>query len=131
MNLFFISDDLGDVDVGLIIVDPNVTEDCAHFALGTGIEVGDMVFAIGSPFGDMNSLSVGNFSAHNRVIAGERLHQIDISGAPGNSGCPIFNRYGNVIGILVRGHEYGMVFVVPLEVCKAVVNIYDEVQKAK
>lgn len=128
---YFISKDLGVADVGLIVVGPNITKDYALFAFNVSIEVGAEVFAVGSPFGDINSLSAGNFSAHNRIIEGERLHRIDISGAPGSSGCPVFNRSGSVVGIVVRGNAYGTMFIVPLEVCEAVVGIYENVQKAQ
>jgi len=126
---FFISKDIDDVDLGLIIIDE--ADDHVNFALGTGLEIGDEVFAIGSPFGANNTVATGIFSAHNRTIAGEVLHQLDISGAPGSSGGPVFNRFGSVIGIVVRGNPYGMMYIVPLETCKAVVDVYENVQEAK
>lgn len=125
---YFISKDLGVADVGLIVIGDR--DEHAYFAPFDG-DVGDEVFTIGSPLCFQNTVAVGILSAHNKIICGEWLHQLDINGAPGSSGCPVFNRFGNVTGIIVRGNSYGMMFTVPLEVCKAVVNIYDEVQKAQ
>jgi len=124
---FFVSKDLDNVDLGLIVIDG--VYDHAQLACDrVSLRVGSTVFTIGSPFGSKNSVAVGTFSAHYRVIQGERLHQLDISGAPGSSGCPVFNRFGFVVGILVRGNNYGMTYIVPLEVCKFVVEIYENVR---
>ena len=69
------------------------------------VEVGDPVAAIGSPFGEENSLSVGVVSAKNRTI--EALTDFSISDAiqtdaainRGNSGGPLLDAHGRVIGI--------------------------------
>jgi len=127
---FFISRDIGNVDLGLIIIED--VDDHAHLVdFDVGMYIGNSVFMVGSPLGMQNSVAVGHFSAYNKILQGERLHQLDINGAPGNSGCPVFNYYGNVVGILVRGNNYGMAFMVPLETCKAVINIYENVQRSK
>ena len=69
------------------------------------VHVGDPVAAIGSPFGEEQSLSVGVVSATNRTI--ETLTQFQINGAlqtdaainRGNSGGPLLDEQGKVIGI--------------------------------
>jgi 2-alkenal reductase len=93
-------------DVGLIKVDPKGL-DLVPLQLGhaSAIEVGDPVAAIGSPFGEENSLSVGVVSAKDRTI--EALTDFSISDAiqtdaainRGNSGGPLLDERGHVIGI--------------------------------
>jgi S1-C subfamily serine protease len=93
-------------DVGLLKVNPKSLE-LVPLKLGnsSAVRVGDPVAAIGSPFGEEQSLSVGVVSATNRTI--EALTQFQISGAlqtdaainRGNSGGPLLNAQGDVIGI--------------------------------
>ena len=77
------------------------------------VEVGDQIFLIGAPFGISHSLSVGYISArHNPGNVLENLTALDVlqtdaSIYSGNSGGPMFNLQGEVVGIvshvLVRG----------------------------
>ena len=64
--------------------------------------VGDWVVAIGSPFGFENSVSAGIVSAKGRSLPGDAyvpFIQTDVAVNPGNSGGPLFNLAGEVIGI--------------------------------
>ncbi len=72
------------------------------------MQVGDEAYAVGNPFGLYGSLSAGVISGFNRsfhtegsdkIITG--LIQIDSAVNPGNSGGPLLNRYGHVIGIVI------------------------------
>ncbi len=93
-------------DIGLIKVDPEGLN-LVPLPLGhTGaVQPGDPVAAIGSPFGEENSLSVGVVSAKDRTI--EALTEFSISDAiqtdaainRGNSGGPLLDARGRVIGI--------------------------------
>jgi S1-C subfamily serine protease len=72
------------------------------------MSVGDEAYAVGSPFGLYGSLSAGVISGLNRSFQAknsdqviEGLIQIDTAVNPGNSGGPLLNRYGQVIGIVV------------------------------
>lgn len=72
------------------------------------VRVGDEAFAFGNPFGLYGSLSTGVVSGLHRSFHGketvrpiENLIQIDTAVNPGNSGGPLLNRYGQVIGIVV------------------------------
>lgn len=69
--------------------------------------VGDEAFVVGNPFGLYSSMSAGVISGFNRsfqpVNTNQRLEdliQIDAAVNPGNSGGPLLNRYGEVIGIV-------------------------------
>ena len=71
------------------------------------LRVGDEVFAVGSPFGIPNSLSAGvvsglnrSFRAPNRGPELRGVIQFDAAVNPGNSGGPLLNRYGEVVGIV-------------------------------
>jgi 2-alkenal reductase len=117
-------------DVGLVKVDPEglnlVPLDLGH--TGT-VQVGDPVAAIGSPFGEENSLSVGVVSAKNRTI--EALTDFSISAAiqtdaainRGNSGGPLLDARGRVIGINSQirssgGGSVGVGFAVSVDIIR-------------
>ncbi len=117
-------------DVALIKVDPEGL-DLNPVELGDSdaIEVGQPVAAIGSPFGQEQSLSVGIISATDRSI--DSLTQFKIDGAiqtdasinPGNSGGPLIDADGKVIGIgqqinTTSGGNEGVGFAVPVNLVK-------------
>jgi S1-C subfamily serine protease len=93
-------------DVGVVKVDPEGLELVPlSFARTRDVQVGEPVAAIGSPFGEQGSLSIGVVSAKNRTI--EALTDFSISDAiqtdaainRGNSGGPLLDSRGRVIGI--------------------------------
>jgi putative serine protease PepD len=93
-------------DVALLQIDPKgLTLRPMPLGSSDSVEVGEPVAAIGSPFGERQSLSVGVVSAVDRSI--ESLTSFSISGAiqtdaainPGNSGGALVNTSGEVIGI--------------------------------
>ena len=72
-----------------------------------GLQVGDDAYVVGNPYGLYSSMSAGVISGFNRqfrppgtdqVIEG--LIQVDAAVNPGNSGGPLLNRYGHVVGIV-------------------------------
>jgi S1-C subfamily serine protease len=72
------------------------------------MQVGDEAFAVGNPFGLYGSMSAGVVSGFNRSFRSEDgekdiegLIQIDTAVNPGNSGGPLLNRYGQVVGIVI------------------------------
>jgi putative serine protease PepD len=74
--------------------------------LGGGIEVGSSVVAVGHPFGLTNSLSDGVVSGLGRAVTAENgqrladLIQFDAAVNPGNSGGPLLNDRGEVVGVV-------------------------------
>jgi S1-C subfamily serine protease len=74
--------------------------------LGGGAQVGDEAFAVGHPLGLAGSLSAGVISGLNRTFplpngtTIEGMIQFDAAVNPGNSGGPLLNRKGQVIGIV-------------------------------
>ena len=86
--------------------------------------VGDWVLAIGSPFGFENSVSAGIVSAKGRSLPGETyvpFIQTDVAVNPGNSGGPLFNLAGEVIGVNSQiysrsGGYQGLSFAIPIDV---------------
>lgn len=71
------------------------------------MQVGDEAYAVGNPFGLYGSISSGVISGFERTFQAEGspklegLIQIDSAVNPGNSGGPLLNRYGQVVGIVV------------------------------
>lgn len=92
-----------------------------------GLQVGDEAYAVGHPLGLTESLSAGVISGLERTIPiadGTTLHgliQFDTAVNPGNSGGPLLNRNGQVIGIVTglanpshQGFFAGIGFAVPI-----------------
>jgi serine protease Do len=83
------------------------------------LRVGDMVMAVGNPFGLGHTVTVGIVSAKGRVIdAGpyDDFLQTDAAINPGNSGGPLFNMDGEVVGIntAIVAHAQGIGFATPI-----------------
>jgi S1-C subfamily serine protease len=117
-------------DVALLKIDPDgLTLRPMPLGSSAAVEVGEPVAAIGSPFGERQSLSVGVVSAVDRSI--ESLTSFSISGAiqtdaainPGNSGGPLVDSNGRVVGInqqikTTSGGGEGVGFAVPIDAVK-------------
>lgn len=97
------------------------------------IKVGEPVLAIGSPFGFDYSASAGIVSAKSRNFSRETsvpFIQTDVALNPGNSGGPLFNQSGEVIGINSRifsgtGGYMGLSFSIPID---AAIDIYQQLK---
>ena len=89
---------------------------------------GEWVVAIGSPFGFENSVTAGVVSATSRAMPGgnyTQFIQTDVAVNPGNSGGPLFNMNGEVIGINSQiysrtGGYMGVSFAIPIDVASGV-----------
>jgi serine protease Do len=92
------------------------------------LDVGEWVLAIGSPFGFENSVSVGVVSAKGRTLpdgSAVPFIQTDAAVNPGNSGGPLFNARGEVVGINSQiysrtGGYQGLSFAIPIDVALSV-----------
>ncbi len=95
--------------------------------LGGGVAVGDDVYAVGHPLGLVGSLSAGVVSGLDRSIPLDDdieldgLIQFDAAVNPGNSGGPLLNRAGQVVGVVTAlanpvdlGYFAGIGFAVPI-----------------
>lgn len=87
------------------------------------LKVGEWVLAIGSPFGFENSVSAGVVSAKGRSLPDDSFVpfiQTDVAVNPGNSGGPLFNSSGEVVGINSQiysrtGGYQGLSFAIPID----------------
>ena len=97
------------------------------------LKVGEWVVAIGSPFGFDNSVTAGIVSAKGRSLPGENyvpFIQTDAAVNPGNSGGPLFNMKGEVVGINSQiytrsGGYMGLSFSIPINVA---MNVADQLR---
>ena len=88
------------------------------------LKVGEWVLAIGSPFGLESSVTAGVVSAKGRSLGDESqvpFIQTDVAVNPGNSGGPLFNTRGEVVGINSQiysqtGGYMGLSFAIPIDV---------------
>ena len=89
-------------DLALVKVDPDHPLPATHWGDSDLIQVGDQVFAAGNPFGIGLSVSAGIVSGLNRDIQNspyDDLIQTDATINHGNSGGPLFDMQGNVVGV--------------------------------
>lgn len=112
------SDSLPEVLIPAILGNPNA------------LHVGDEAYVVGNPFGLYSSVSAGVISGFGRTFEPEgrdqkleNLIQVDAAVNPGNSGGPLLNRFGQVIGIVVGiinptedDFFIGIGFAVPIDV---------------
>jgi len=109
-----------------------------HFGDPSRVRPGQWAIAIGSPFGFENSVTAGVVSATNRPLPPDEnggsyvsFIQTDAAVNPGNSGGPLFNLDGQVIGINSQiysrtGGYMGMSFAIPIDVA---LNVKDQLLK--
>jgi len=122
------------VDVAVLKVKPDKPLTAVKFADSDKARVGDWVLAVGNPFGLGGSVTAGIVSARNRNIDSgpyDNYIQTDASINKGNSGGPLFNMDGEVIGINTAilspsGGSIGIGFATP---ANTVVPIIEQLQK--
>jgi serine protease Do len=127
------------VDVALLRVKPDKPLVAVAFGDSDQARVGDWVLAIGNPFGLGGTVTAGIVSARGRDIRSgpyDDFIQTDASINRGNSGGPLFNMNGDVIGINTAiyspsGGSIGIGFSIPANMAKNVVSQLQEFGKAR
>ena len=117
-------------DLALLKVSPKKLLADVKFGSSADIEVGDWVMAIGNPFGLGGSVSLGIISAKSRDINSgpyDDYLQTDAAINKGNSGGPLFNMNGDVIGVNTAiisptGGSIGIGFAVPSDTVASVID---------
>lgn len=114
-------------DIAVLKID---AKDLPTVRLGdpSNVQVGEPVLAIGSPYGFENTVTAGIVSAKSRSLPDDTyvpFLQTDVAVNPGNSGGPLFNRNGEVIGINSQiysrtGGYQGLSFAIPIDVATKV-----------
>ncbi len=121
-----------ETDLAVIKIDVDHPLPAAKLGNSDGMEVGDWVLAIGSPFGLQETVTAGIVSAKGRNIVPNRQFQsfiqTDAAINPGNSGGPLVNMAGEVVGIntaiLTETSSYaGVGFAMP---SKTVAQVYNQ-----
>ncbi len=113
-------------DVAFLKIKPDRQLPIVKLSNLSDMRVGDPVFIMGSPFGseNFNSVSLGIISAKQRNLDEAQDYgygwkvtfQSDATAEPGNSGGPVFNLDGQVIGVLVAGMDATINYSVPVAV---------------
>src|SRR3984893_3628589 len=121
-----------DTDLAVLKIDAGRDLPTARLGNSDGVQVGDWVLAIGSPFGLQATVTAGIISAKDRGGIGhqfQRFLQTDAAINPGNSGGPLVSLAGDVIGINTaiitgsRGYE-GVGFALP---STTAINVYNQI----
>ncbi len=91
------------LDIAVIKIDSNESFTPLKLGDSSQVEVGQLVFAVGNPFGLGETVTQGIISAKERSLSDNRrnLFQTDAAINPGNSGGPLVNLTGEIIGINV------------------------------
>jgi serine protease Do len=116
-------------DLALLKVNPKKPLPATHFGDSDTARIGDWVIAIGDPFGIGSTVTAGIVSARNRDISAGPYDDFIQTDAPinrGNSGGPLFDMDGNVVGINSQifspsGGSVGIGFSIPSNLAKDVV----------
>jgi len=117
-------------DLAILKVTPKKTLPAVPFGSSERLKVGDWVMAIGNPFGLGGSVTVGIISAKQRDINSgpyDDYLQTDAAINKGNSGGPLFNMEGEVIGVNTAiisptGGSIGIGFAVPSDTATVVID---------
>ena len=121
-----------ETDLALLKVEPEIPLSALNFGDSDNAKVGNWVMAIGNPYGLGGTVTAGIVSARGRMLGGryDNFIQTDASINRGNSGGPLFDLDGNVIGVNTAiispsGGSIGIGFAIPSNL---VSNIIDQLK---
>lgn len=130
-------------DIAVLSVDQASVTSTAEIGDSSKAEVGDTIFTVGSPLGEnyMGTVTKGILSGKDRTVTVSsnnggyimQVLQTDAAMNPGNSGGPLVNINGEVIGVnsikLVQNEIEGMGFAIPIEIVMNSVNKLEKGEK--
>ena len=135
------------LDIAVISVSSSSVKQVAKIGSSTKVILGDTVFTVGSPVGDeyRGTVTRGILSGNDRLVTVSvsggaddyvmRLLQTDAAMNPGNSGGPLCNASGEVIGMnslkLVKNEVEGMGFAIPIEDIMSYVKTFEKDKSLK
>ncbi|MFZ4483094.1 MAG: trypsin-like peptidase domain-containing protein [Chthoniobacterales bacterium] len=116
-------------DIAILKIDAEGLQPLA-FGDSEKVRVGQMVFAVGAPYGLQESVTMGIISARDRLISSETVNeffQTDAPINPGNSGGPLVNVRGEIVGLNNRiktesGGSQGVAFAIPSNTVRRVLD---------
>ncbi len=119
-------------DIAVLKIETAVQLSSVVYGISSNLSVGDSIYIIGNPLGDLTfTLTTGVVSALNRLVEGEdgmsiNMFQTDAAVNSGNSGGPVFNRYGQVVGIASAKYASssieGLGFCIPIDDVSSMIN---------
>ncbi len=117
-------------DLAVLKIDANGKLPTVGWGNSDKLRVGDPVFAVGAPFGLTGSVTSGIVSARGRDIGAgpyDDFIQVDAPINKGNSGGPLFDAQGNVVGVNTAiyspsGGSVGIGFSIPADLAKSIVS---------
>jgi serine protease Do len=116
-------------DLAMLRIDDKNAPKFKATTLGSSdaLNVGDGVFAIGSPLGLERTVTQGILSTKTRQLEGELYLQTSTQINPGNSGGPLFNLAGEVVGVTNMKITFGegLGFAIPVELVKSFLDHRD------
>lgn len=130
-------------DIAVLSISKDFVLSVAEIGDSTKTEVGDTIFTVGSPLGEdyMGTVTKGILSGKDRTVTVNttsggyimEVLQTDAAMNPGNSGGPLVNINGQVIGVnsikLVEDEIEGMGFAIPIEMVMSSVNKLEKSEK--
>ena len=116
-------------DLAVLQVKETAAEPFAPVVLGpeANPRVGEKIFVIGNPLGLERTVTEGVISHTARNFGGRLYLQVDASVNPGNSGGPLFNSRGQVVGVINMGVRsmQGLNFAIPIHHVKYIMDHID------
>lgn len=114
-------------DIALLKIEPETELQAVTLGDSDNLKIGDWVMAIGNPFGLGYTVTAGIVSAKGRSLglgAYDDFIQTDAPLNPGNSGGPLFNLNGEVVGVntAIAARGQGIGFSIPINMASHIIN---------